>query len=722
LLFGSKDGLVVFYPDSIQDQTLPPPVYITNFKVLEKSRPVPIDKIELPYDENFLSFEFVVINYDAPEKNQYTYKLEGLDKNWVYSGTRRLASYTDLDPGTYRFRVKATSDGSLWSEAKTNISIIIHPPWWRTYWAYVLYGLAFLGTLYGLIHYTIARERLKADLKLKSIQSEKLQEIDKLKSQFFANISHEFRTPLTLILAPLEKLMTGTKESPQQLSLYQAMYQNAQRLLNLINQLLDLAKLEAGKMTPELAAGNLMQVIRRIVFSFSSLAERRQIQFKFQSPSENPVAYFDADQLEKIISNLLSNAFKFTPVGGEITVTARLDPAQDKEIPKRLVKTDKATSIKMLQLDIQDNGVGIPPDRLEKIFDRFYQIDPSHTREQEGTGIGLALVRELVQLQAGKIWVESLPGVRTCFSVRLPMLMVGLEEITVADNSATNSSQILLPVQEENKEANYVPPEISTVASAKDSPLVLVVEDNADLCYFMQETLQKNYKVIVAANGLEGYQQAMAAIPDLVVSDIMMPKMDGIELCQKLKADEKTSHIPVVLLTAKADSQSKVTGLQTGADDYITKPFESRELEARIQNLIVGRKKLREHFSREITLQPSEIVITSVDERFLQRVMQVIESNIADTNFGVENLGREIGMSRMQLYRKLNALTGYSPSDFIKRMRLQRAAQLLCQDSGTVSEVAYQVGFNSHAYFSKCFHDLYGKTPSDFQAEQAGVD
>jgi signal transduction histidine kinase/ligand-binding sensor domain-containing protein/DNA-binding response OmpR family regulator len=720
LLFGNKKGLLIFYPDSIKDHTTPLPVYITGFKVLEQSRPVPVRKIELPYDENFLSFEFVAINYEAPDKNQYAYQLVGLNKDWVNSGNSRVASYTDLSPGTYQFRVKATSDGSNWKEAASSIQITIHPPWWRTYWAYGLYGLAFIATLYGLIHYTVSRERLQAHLKLKSIESEKLQEVDKLKSHFFANISHEFRTPLTLILAPLEKLMASAKDDAQQLRLYRTMYGNARRLLNLINQLLDLSRLEAGKMHLELTQGNLMQAIRRSVLSFSSLAERRHIRLEFQYPGERPLAYFDADKLEKIIANLLSNALKFTPEGGEVVVTARLDTARPEEIPKHITQRDKAASFSVLQLEVQDNGLGIPPDRLDKIFDRFYQIDPSSTREQEGSGIGLSLVKELVELQEGAIWAESTPGIQTCFRVRLPVLMAGLEQMVVAENDVSNSPQPFLQVQEEHNAVADKAAEAPMPPTEEDAPLVLLVEDNADLRDYMRETLQAAYKIIEAPNGLEGYRQALETIPDLVVSDIMMPKMDGLELCQKLKLNEKTSHIPVVLLTAKANSQSRIEGLQTGADDYIIKPFEIAELEVRIKNLIAGRRKLREHFSREITLQPAAIVITSVDERFLQRVMQVMEANMADANFGVEDLGREIGMSRMQLYRKLQALTDLSPSDFMKKMRLQRAAQLLLQGSGNVSEISYQVGFSSHAYFSKCFHDQYGKTPSEFLSGQAG--
>ncbi|MDF9800824.1 signal transduction histidine kinase/ligand-binding sensor domain-containing protein/DNA-binding response OmpR family regulator [Catalinimonas alkaloidigena] len=712
LMFGTDNGFVIFDPDSIQDNITIPPIYITSFQVMDEDREVPAGSIELAYDENFLSFDFVALNYDAPEKNQYAYMLEGVDKDWVYSDTRRFASYTDLDPGEYIFRVKASNNDGIWNEEGATIVVTILPPWWQTGWAYALYTVLGLSLLYSLRQYTVKRERLRHELNIQRMEAEKMHEVDQLKSHFFANISHEFRTPLTLLLGPLDKLMTEPAYAKEH-SLFSMMQRNAQRLLHLINQLLDLSKLEAGRMQAEVKAGAIVPFLQSIGLSFTTLAERQQISYHFQYPNDHPVVYFDADKLEKIITNLLSNAFKFTPAGGSITFSARLHAAE-KSITTPVQKPQDAAQLSLLELKVQDSGVGMSEEQLAHVFHRFYQADDSQ-QASEGSGIGLSLVRELVELHGGEVSASSEAEKGSCFTVKLPLWQAEFAEIVVGQEG--NGKEQVLPPAASGYQTNGSP--ISE--SHSEAPLILVVEDNADVRAFIRENLQAVYRVMEAANGAAGYKKAIEHIPDLILSDVMMPsmempKMDGVELCTKLKTNEKTAHIPVILLTAKASGGDKIEGLETGADDYIIKPFKADELLVRIKNLIESRRKLREQFSREITLQPSSVKVSSADEQFLQRLLAIMEAHMADFTFGVESMGKELGMSRVQLYRKLKALTNQAPGDFIRMMRLKRAAELLAQDSGSIAEVAYAVGFNDPSYFSKSFHKQYGQTPSEYVA------
>ena len=435
----------------------------------------------------------------------------------------------------------------------------------------------------------------------------------------------------------------------------------------------------------------------------------KQIEYHFKYPPDNPVLYFDADKLEKILTNLLSNAFKFTPKGGKITVSASLLKAENKTLLTNARRANQSSKVSILEIKVQDSGAGISNDQLNKIFDRFYQTDTSHTREHEGSGIGLALVRELVDLHGGEVVAETQPGEGACFTVRLPLSVADFEELEIVEHTVERDEQSITPLND----AEYQVDNLSESVT-EGAPLILIVEDNADIRHFIRESLYPDYRVMEAADGAAGYRLAVETIPDLILSDLMMPKMDGVELCRKLKQENKTDHIPIIMLTAKASGESKIEGLETGADDYIVKPFEAAELLARIKNLIESRKKLRERFSREITLQPASIAITSMDEKLLQHVMQIMEEHMADSDFGVEAFCREAGMSRTQLHRKLKALTDQSTGDFIRIMRLKRAAELLTNHAGSIAEVAFMVGFNDPSYFTKCFQKQFGRTPSAF--------
>ncbi len=675
--------------------------------MLDTQRELPEKEITLPYDQNFVSFDFVAIDFHSPEKLQYAYQLENFEQSWTKSGSRRYVSYTNLPPGEYTFRVKAASSDGVWNESRVALRLIIRPPWWQTWWAYIGYGLVALGLLYAFRQYTLNRERLKNDLKVKQLEADKLQELDGLRSRFFANISHEFRTPLTLILAPLENLLATPQETDKH-PIYQTMQRNTRRLLSLINQLLDLSKLEAGSLKLEPKPGNIIAFLKTLATSFASVAQSRQITFSTQFPEPTLRAKYDPDKLEKIVVNLLSNAFKFTPDGGVVTFQVN-SPQKENQGNDQVV-----------EIIVADSGIGIEADQLEKIFDRFYQVDSSQTREREGTGIGLALTKELVELHGGQINVESQAGAGTTFTVQLPLLITAEpvhqdEPVRTAPSvftprlasTAGDAAQMSQEGSPATKEANE---------QNRQKPILLIVEDNQELSDFVAAYFHPAYQVLQAANGKQGLQKATQVVPDLVISDVMMPVMDGITLSKQLKSDERTSHIPLILLTAKATGESKLEGLETGADDYLTKPFSGAELQVRVKNLIEGRKRLRERFSRQLTLQPTEVAITSADGKFLQRVKAIVEQHLEESDFSLEAFEKEVGLSHVQFYRKLKALTDQAPGEFLRNYRLQKAAMLLKGGHGNVSEVAYAVGFNSLAYFTRCFKVYYGKSPSEYLA------
>jgi signal transduction histidine kinase/AraC-like DNA-binding protein len=700
LAFGTNRGAFLFHPDSLKDNETVPPIVLTDFTLLNQTGMLLKDEYELNHNQNVMTFEFAALDFTAPEKNQYAYQMVGFDPDWVYSGTRRIATYTNLDPGTYTFRVKGSNNDSVWNEVGTSVKIVILPPPWRTWWAYSLYGAALLIILWLARNEIIKRERLRNEFQLKKIEADKYHELDTMKSRFFANISHEFRTPLTLILGPIQKrlmLAEGTDDKVE-LGLIQ---RNAQRLLKLVNQLLDLSRLEAGTMSLKCSANDLVAFTRFVVQSFHSMAEAKGIKYAFESKVNHLELFFDQEKLEKIIINLLSNAFKFTPAGGEITVV----------ISSTTVK-DTAFKEGFAEILVCDSGIGIPPEHLEKIFDRFYQVDSSQTREYEGTGIGLALTKELVDLHHGSITVVCNADQGTAFTVRLPLGKGHLRSSEIQQNITRESTP-------ETTESPL--PHTRDVDVPTPSETIMIVEDNADLRYYLHENLRSTYNILEASDGEDGLTLAFEKIPDLIISDLMMPRMDGVQLSHRLKNDERTSHIPIVLLTAKADSETKIQGLELGADDYIPKPFDMKELLVRVRNLIEGRKKLREKYSsqldlgaKKVELHVKKVKAFSVDERFLQKALDIVDKNIASSSFGVEMFAHEVGMSTAQLYRKLTALTGYSPNDFVRHVRLQRAADLLSQQAGNISEIAYDTGFNNLSYFSKCFKEKFGVTPSEY--------
>ncbi len=526
-------------------------------------------------------------------------------------------------------------------------------------------------------------------------ETEKLQELDRIKTNFFTNISHEFRTPLTLIIGPLEKLMGENNDEYLQ-SQYQLIHKNADSLLNLINQLLDLSSIDAGKMKLNMDKADAITFIKGITASFRPLASIKNIQLEFSSNLEQLDTYFDKDKFEKIISNLLSNAIKFTNEKGKIYISISISSNDN------------------IEIIVEDNGIGIPKAELQNIFNRFSKVESS--KVVGGTGIGLALVKELVELHKGKISVESELKKGTKFKMILPLKIEYYKNLQF---EAASQKEKVEQLKEEKTSEEIIKPDQYIESSEDNIPIVLIIEDEDDIRNFIKENLGKEYKILESDNGKDGLKKSIEHIPDLIVSDIIMPEMNGIELCENIKTDERTSHIPVILLTAKSSIENKLEGLETGADDYLTKPFNISELQVRVNNLIEQRRKLRERFRKEILLEPKDIAVTSADEKFLYRVSNVIEKHIADYNFTIDNFARETGMSRMQLHRKLNAVTGQAASDYIRNFRLKRAANLLKGKHGNIGEIAYDVGFNNPSYFSECFKKLFGVLPSEYVRDSA---
>ena len=701
MFWGGNNGLTIFHPDSIIDNQYSPPIVITAFKKygreVELGAPLALlDEIALEHDNKVISFEYVALNFINPERNQYAYMLEGFDQNWVFVGNKRDVTYTNLDPGRYVFRVKGSNNDGIWNETSASIAITIPPPPWKSWWAYILYVLATGIAVYAAWHATLTRARIRNELKMKSFEAQKFQEIDQLKSRFFANISHEFRTPLTLILGPIERLQKRIrdKQSKNDLSL---MRKHTKRILNLVSQLLDLSKLEARRMKLHTSFQNIVPLLKGVVESFSSLAETNKINLTFKSNPRAINVYYEKDVIVKILTNLLSNALKFTAAGGRVSIDVQT------------LFGDEQSNAGYIEFSIVDTGIGIAPERLPKIFNRFYQVDSSETREHEGTGIGLSLTKELVELHKGTIAVDSIMDSETTFTVRIPLGKDHLAEDEIVEHIQNFDVEVNIPVDE-----NKVSARKQSLTPRTALPTILIVEDNSDVRKYIRSYLDNEYHCIEAINGAAGLEEARKIVPDLIISDIMMPKMDGVEFCRKIKTDVNTSHIPVILLTAKADIENRLEGLEIGADDYLTKPFEARELLVRINNLIRQRQQLQERFKKEFSIIPDNLPLTSMDEQFMNRVVKLIKENLDNSGFKVEEFSQQIFMSRQHLNRKLKALTGFNPQEFIRSVRLKTAAQLLRQKQASIAEIAYKVGFSSPSHFSKSFRKKYKTSPKEF--------
>jgi signal transduction histidine kinase/ligand-binding sensor domain-containing protein/DNA-binding response OmpR family regulator len=756
-LFGGVNGLNIFRPSEIKDNPFIPNVVITGIKI--KNTPAPIsskkgilqkhisvsEEIILPYDFSVLTFDFVALNYTKSEKNQYAFYLKNYDEEWRYVNDQRSATYTNLNPGEYEFFVKGSNNDGLWNEQGASVKLTIMPPYWKTWWFRAIIVTLIWGSftlLFMMRTHIIKKQKFELEklvaqrtrelqLQKSSVESknkelekqkheilrqrdqveemtQKVHEADQMKLRFFTNISHEFRTPLTLILGPVEKMLNSnlSKEIYEQLSL---IHRNSLRLLRLMNEIMDFRKIETGRMKLRVTNNDLSAFMHEIYFSFNELAKRQKISYSFECNVPEINGWFDRDKMEKILFNLISNAFKFTPPGGEISVTV--------EEESRLDDNNKK---KYGVIKVSDNGRGISKENLERIFDRFYQVEGSTSTGWQGSGVGLSLTKNLVDIHYGTIDVKSERWKGTVFSVSIPIEKYNYSNDEIVD-SLFSESNFILPLNspeewEGEQEENENEKQVDT-----SKPTVLLVEDNSDVRVYIREEIKSEYNLLEAENGIEAIMLTKLHTIDLIVSDIMMPEMDGLELCKNIKTHIDTSHIPVILLTARTADDYKLKGLEIGADDYVFKPFNATVLSARIKNLIETRKLLRKRFRQDINFSPKDITVTSPDEKFLTRALEIVEQHIADSEFDVDKLVDDAGMSRSAFYRKLKNLTGQSANEFIKTIRLKRAAQILRQNKLNVSEVSYEVGFNDPQYFSKCFHKQFGKTPSQYTSEAAAM-
>lgn len=575
--------------------------------------------------------------------------------------------------------------------------------WWGQHWPGLVIVLLILGMLAALRKFELSRLRLENRTRLAEIETKKLRELDQMKSKFFADISHEFRTPLTLILGPLEQLLDEYQDPKKQIKL-SLMHANVLKLVNLVNQLLELSRLESGNYQVKVSRGDLIAFLKGIVMSFASKAEQKNINLNFdfdpkiEGQSFREQFYFDRDILEKIITNLLSNAFKFTPDGGEVSMKACLRPRKGKG--------------GALEICLQDTGIGIPEEKLPYIFDRFFQVDSFPNRGYEGSGIGLAFVKELTRVHFGKIIARSVPDKGSTFVLRLPIGREHFEEHQIFSEPAQEPKPAFkrhLPFQPLFNQEGQSPP----ARQESNHTIILLVEDHEDVRHYIRQSLQEDYRVEEATNALDGQKLALDMIPDLIICDIMMPGVDGLEFCKTLKNDIKTSHIPIILLTALSEEEVRIRGLEFGADDYLTKPFNPKELQARVNNLIENRQMLREKFSSNTILKPGEISVTPRDQIFMKNLIKVVEDNIANEKYSIEDLSRDIGMSQSQLHRKLKALVNQTTSHFVRSLKMHRAKELLEKDAGTIAEIAYMVGYDDPGYFSKSYKAFFSQLPSE---------
>lgn len=675
LAFGGTEGWVHFNPVRLHTDGFSPRVMLTDVRVNNVSIDRQLNATvlnsgedwELPFDQNSLTFEFAGLQFNQPQKLQYRYQLEGYDDGWVYAGNTPSAHYTKLPPGRYVFLVNATNTTGRWSPHVKRLSIVVRPPFWRTWWAYLGYACVAGGLLWLYIRYRINQERLQQAVSLREKEAEQLRRMDEMKGHFFSNIAHEFRTPLALILAPAE-LLRQELTDPRQTGWVSAIERNAAQLLGLIGQLMDLAKLESGMMMTEEVRGSLSGIVSGVVASFEAKSALRQVKLHLRDTLGDRAFWFDPDKWERIVYNLVSNAVKYCGEAGEVTVTLTDDPAPE--------GTGSRPGVWLI---VEDTGPGIAKEQLPLIFERYYRA-PSR---QPGTGIGLALVRELVEVQEGRIEVWSEPGTGTRFSVWIPCR----------------------PVDDATTEA----------AGQEGEHHILLVEDNPDLMAFLAGALGDQYRISRAIDGAPALALARVDPPDIIISDVMMPGMDGLELLRALKANLETSHIPVLLLTAKSDRESRLEGLLTGADDYLTKPFVVEELRLRVRNLMDRQERFRSKFQeRSHAPLPEE---SAEEDPFLTRVYALLEEQLDDSSVGVESLAGQLGISRVHLHRKIKALTGMTTTDVIRSYRLKRAAEFLRQGLNS-SQTAYRVGFETPAYFARCFRERFGMTPLEFQKRE----
>ncbi len=683
IYFGGAHGITAVSPKKLYQENYKTSPVISSVSVNGKTLASSEKELTLSHDESFISFTFSNLNYANPTHTTYKYKLENFDRDWntIYSQALGRATYTYLEPGDYEFKAIAANNDSDWSEEAATVRITIRPPFYQSDLAYLIYTLLIIGICFITYKAIVKSARKKLIDKQRQEMQRQRENLDQMKFRFFTNISHELRTPLSLILLPLESMMKEVTDK-QMLSRLETMHGNARQLLQLVNHLLDFRKLEMGGEKLELVNGNIGEFTENILNYFRDAADKKGISIEYEDNTHSPIMAFDKAKIQKIINNLLSNALKFTSDGGHISV--------------RLYQsgTEKGD---MLSIEVADSGVGIPQKDLANIFDRFYQ-SRNAADVSGGSGIGLSIVKQYAEMHGGSVHVESEQGKGTCFRIEIPMWL------------KTGDAESVQPMEED------ITAEPADITAAEKKYSILVVDDNDDFRNYLSGTLSRNYEVYCAKNGEECIELINRKEPDILISDVMMPGIDGFEVTRRLKTNIMTSHIPVILLTARASDETRLKGYENGADAYITKPFQMELLEARIRNLIDERRKRISDFSKSSDITPSAVSYTTVDEKLMTQIIESIERNIGNPNYSVEELSSDVCMHRMNLYRKLQSLCGMTPSEFIRTMRLKRAAQILkTNPTVSITELAESVGFNVTRYFTKHFKEMYGVTPSQYR-------
>ena len=705
IYFGGIEGVTKFNPQDIKSNDVPPRIAITDLLVFNKSvKPgdangilknsiIETDAIQLNWEDNSFTIVFSAIEYCQPQKIVYAWRMDGFNNNWEYFNYQKnSATYTNLDAGIYYFEVKASNDGETWSNPIV-LRIKILAPIWKRWWMILIYCITFAIIVLFFWRKYKQYEEEKHQIKIQYIKQQNDIELNKTRLQFFTNISHEFRTPLTLILSPLEEMLQSSKYNSEERNKFDLMHRNAERLLRMVNQIMDLRKFDNNKFQFNPTKNELISFIREIYENFNQLAVKNGTTFTMKSDLKEFYAYFDKEQIDKVMYNLLSNAFKFTPEDGKISILIK--------------KADKDS--KNIVIIVEDNGKGISEENIDKIFDRFFQGDTS--KMQQGTGIGLWLTKRFVEMHQGIISVSSEVGKGTAFTI---MLTDGSEFEKIA-NKNTEYQHLQVDVKDNNE---LISMEIEkSEATTTPKYTLLIVEDNEDIRNYLSEGLSKLYNVKTADNGKTGLQMCKELLPDLVITDIMMPEMSGIEMSKIIKEDIETCHIPIIMLTAKSSEEQRIEGLETGADSYIPKPFNPKHLLVRIKKLLELRKTLREKFGNDIGFEAEQIAITVPDRDLLKKATGIIKKRISDPKLSVETLSEEIGISRGHLQRKLKSLTGQNPNEFIRIIRLKQAAEILAEKDVSIAEVADMVGFSSQSYFSTSFTKQFNISPSQYKEE-----
>ncbi|WP_276485511.1 hybrid sensor histidine kinase/response regulator transcription factor [Paraflavitalea pollutisoli] len=711
LVFGGIKGFSLFKPDEITGSHVMPPLLLTDLYInnqpIEKApqfitaaEGTQVQTIRVPYDEAIFSFHFTAVEYTVPGKINYAYFMEGWDRGWNYTGNLRSATYTHLDEGTYTFRVKSTNGDGDWNPRELAIQVIVLPPWYRSWWAYSLYVLAAAGAIYLFLYYKTRQNRLHYDVKVAQLAARESQltaqqekAVHEKRLAFFTNVSHEFRTPLTLIIDPVKEMMAAETAGAQQEGLHMV-YRNARRLLSLVDQLLLFRKAETHSDSLHLTELDATELCKEVFFSFDQQARIKKINYRFEAGEAPVMLSADRDKLEIILFNLLSNAMKFTPAGGRISL--------------QLVEAADELSIR-----VSDTGPGIPPEVGDKLFNSFYQVREGQSAGKTGFGIGLYLARHFTVLHHGSLQYTSEAGKGTCFTLSLlkgQAHFAGME--IVRDQPAAPAFlEELRPaaLEETPKEKSQ---EMVTLVSEK--PTILVVDDDEELRKYISQAFSKDFSILEAANGRIGVDLAQQYLPDLIISDITMEELGGLELCRQVKDNTSLSHIPVILLTASTASETRLKGIEAGADDYITKPFEKELLKARVVSLLKKRNTLQQYFYNEITLQQNDQKVSVEYREFLERCIKVVEDHLDDETFSIKTLSTEMGMSRSSLYRKVNSVSGQSIVGFIRFIRLRKAAGLMINTENNINEIASITGFNDIKYFRTHFQQLFGMNPSEY--------